>query len=133
MDWRTLFLSRLLGLFTLIMALALIVRPAAGLALIDAVIHDQIALLMLGMMALAAGLAIVLTHNLWHGGALPVVVTILGWILVIRGLFLLFAPPATVASLIGAFHFDQYFLPWMAIPLALGAYLTLSGFRSNPH
>ncbi len=131
MEWRTLFLSRLLGLFTLIVALALIVRPAAGLALIDAVVHNQIALLMFGSIALAAGLAIVLTHNVWHDGALPVVVTLLGWILVIRGLFLLLAPPAMIASIIGAFHFDHYFLPSMMIPLVLGAYLTISGFRTK--
>jgi hypothetical protein len=32
-----------------------------------------------GMVATSAGLAVVLAHNIWNGGALPVVVTLVGW------------------------------------------------------
>jgi hypothetical protein len=33
----------------------------------------------MGLISLSAGLAIVLAHNIWSGGVLPVVVTICGW------------------------------------------------------
>jgi hypothetical protein len=88
---------------------------------------------LMGMIGLAVGLAIVLGHNIWSGGALTVVVTVVGWAILIRGLLLLLLPPATFVKLFASFHFDQFFLLYLAIPLALGVYLTWSGFRSSPH
>jgi hypothetical protein len=35
--------------------------------------------LILGIITLAAGLAMVLAHNIWSGGALVVVITLVGW------------------------------------------------------
>jgi hypothetical protein len=40
------------------------------------------------------GLAIVIGHNVWSGGALPVIVTLFGWIILIRGVVLLFPSPS---------------------------------------
>jgi hypothetical protein len=127
-EQRTLFLSRLIGLFTLLTALALLTRKAAALAMVTAIVHDPSMLLLLGLLTLAAGLAIVLTHNLWSGGALPVVVTLFGWLILFRGLFLLFLPAETVAWLTDSFHFGQFFPFYVMIPLAIGAYLTYAGF-----
>jgi hypothetical protein len=44
--------------------------------------------------AVTAGLAIVIGHNVWSGGALLVIVTLLGWIILIRGVVLLFLSPS---------------------------------------
>jgi hypothetical protein len=44
----------------------------------------------LGAITLAAGLAMVLAHNIWSGGALVVVVTVVGWITLIKSLLFLF-------------------------------------------
>ena len=131
MEQRTLFLSRLIGLFALLTSLALLTRKAAALAMVATIVHDPPTLLMLGLLTLAAGLAIVLTHNLWSGGALPVVVTLFGWLILFRGLFLLFLPAQTVAWLIDGFHFGQFFPFYVMIPLAIGAYLTYAGFRRS--
>jgi len=45
--------------------------------------------------ALCAGLALVLAHNVWSGGALPILVTIVGWISLLKGLMILILPPQT--------------------------------------
>jgi hypothetical protein len=78
----------------------------------------------------AAGLAIVLTHNIWSGGVLTVIVTIIGWLTLIKGLVFLFMPPATaVGIVIWGSAYDQYFYLDMALALLLGIYLTYESFR----
>jgi hypothetical protein len=42
-------------------------------------------MLIAGSFNLASGLAIVLGHNVWSGGALTVVVTLIGWLVALRG------------------------------------------------
>ena len=46
-------------------------------------------MLLSGMVATAAGIAVVLGHNVWSGGALPVVVTLVGWAALLMGVALL--------------------------------------------
>jgi hypothetical protein len=130
---RTIFLSKLLGLFCLAFSLSMMAHGQAAVDLMTALVHDPPLVLLMGMIGLAVGLAIVLGHNIWSGGALTVVVTVVGWAILIRGLLLLLLPPATFVKLFASFHFDQFFLLYLAIPLALGVYLTWSGFRSSPH
>lgn len=89
----TIFLSRLLGLFTLFVAFSMLVQRHVIIETAAAVIHDRPLLLVVGMIALTAGLAMVLSHNVWSGGVLPVVVTLFGWSLVIRGALLLLLSP----------------------------------------
>jgi hypothetical protein len=51
-----------------------------------------------------------LGHNVWSGGALPVVVTLVGWVALIKGLLLLFLSPEAAAGLyLGGLHYEQPF------------------------
>src|SRR6266550_4293830 len=119
MSPRTVFLARLIGLFALLLSLAELLR-------------DRPLLFILAMLGLLAGLAIVLAHNVWSGGALPVVVTLFGWILLIRGALLLFLSPEAVAGWIDFLHFEQLFHLYAGITLVLGLYLTYAGFKASP-
>ncbi len=77
MSKLTIFIGRLIGLFFLLFALAMLAnRHSTVEAAID-FMHDPPALLIAGVFALLAGLAIVLSHNRWSGGVLTVVVTIM--------------------------------------------------------
>jgi hypothetical protein len=88
----------------------------------------------LGAITLAAGLAMVLAHNIWSGGAVVVIVTIVGWITLIKSLLFLFLPPDMEAGLfLGQLHYQQLFYLYGAISLVLGVYLTYSGFKSRSH
>jgi uncharacterized membrane protein len=86
-------------------------------------------LLFIGLIALVCGLAMVLAHNIWSGGALPVIVTLFGWSVLIRGLLLLSLSPRTLADLFEALHFEELFYLYMTIACILGLYLTVMGFR----
>jgi hypothetical protein len=53
------------------------------------------------IISLAMGVLIILGHNVWSGGALPVVVTLVGWSILAKGLLLLCVAPEALAGLIG--------------------------------
>jgi hypothetical protein len=81
MPTSTNYLARLLGLFSILVGLAMIARRDEMIAAVDSLIHNPTLLLVIGLMALAIGLAMVLAHNVWSGGMLTVVVTIIGWLI----------------------------------------------------
>ena len=131
MSQRTIFLSRLLGLFLLAVSLSLFLRRAEVLEMVSALIQNAPLLLILSLAALAAGLAIVLSHNVWSGGALPVVVTLFGWIILLRGLVLLMLPHEMIVRLFEMSRLGDFFTIYAAIPLILGLYLTYAGFTAS--
>ncbi len=130
MSPRTIYLGKLIGLYCVLLALAMISHKQATVETIIALMHDAPVLLLASIMAMAAGLAIVLGHNVWSGGMLPVVVTLAGWISLIKGLILLFLPPASALAYFEALRYGQFFYAYMSVTLAIGIYLTFSSFRS---
>ena len=71
----TVFLARLIGLFTILLVPTLLVH---GSAIIENTAADKPVMLTYGIISLAIGVAIIPGHNIWSGGALPVVVTLVG-------------------------------------------------------
>jgi len=132
MSPRTIFLSKLLGLYCVVVGLAMFAHIPATLETIKMMVHCAPALYIAGIIALAMGLAMVLGHNVWSGGVLPVVVTLVGWIALIKGLLILFLPAGWVeACYLGGGHAVPLFYLKAAITLILGAYLTYGGFTSK--
>ena len=82
-------------------------------------------------MTLVAGLAIVLAHNVWSGGVLPIVVTVFGWILLIKGLVLLLLPPDTSFAYFEALRYSELFYLYASLNLVIGIYLTVFSFLSS--
>ncbi len=134
MSSRTIFLSRLIGLYCIVIALSMMTRRQATVETVTALLQNPSMILIVGIITLAAGLAVVLAHNIWSGGALVVVVTLVGWITLIKSLFFLFLPPEMEAGLfLGQLHYRQLFYLYTAISLVLGVYLTYGGFKSRSH
>jgi hypothetical protein len=132
MSTRTVFLSRLIGLYCIIASLSMIIRGRATVLIVEELVRNAPLLFVVGTMTLAAGLAMVLSHNVWSGGALPIVVTVAGWASLIKGVLLLFlSPQEAPAFFLGELHYGQLFYLYAAISLILGAYLTFAGFRST--
>ena len=130
----TVYLAKLLGLFTMIVCAWLMLRPEAGMALIQALLQQPVIQTTYSFIALGLGLAMALGHNHWRGGILTVVVTIIGWVVLVRGFVLLLVPGPTILSLLQSAGFQRVYLPVLAIPMILGLYLTFAGFtsRSDP-
>jgi hypothetical protein len=129
----TTFLSRLIGLSAILVSLSLVTHKQTSVDTMTALVHNPPLLLIFGMVWLIVGLAIMLGHNVWSGGMLPVVVTLVGRLVFIRGLLLLFLSPAAAVGLFTGLHFEQLFYVYIAISLVLvlGGYLTYGGFSSR--
>ncbi|MGA2859703.1 MAG: hypothetical protein ABSE40_22775 [Candidatus Sulfotelmatobacter sp.] len=134
MSSRTIFLSRLIGLYCILVALSMMTRRQATVETVTALLQSPSMMLILGVITLAAGLAMVLAHNIWSGGALAVVVTLVGWMALFKSLFFLFLPPEMETGLfLQQLHYQQFFYLYSAISLVLGVYLTYGGFKSRSH
>jgi len=134
MSSRTIFLSRLIGLYCLLYVPAAVIHRQATLDSLAGILHNPSLMMVLGILALGAGLAMVLAHNIWSSGALPVVVTVVGWLALIKGLFFLYMLPEVGAEyLLRVLQHPQLFYVCMAPSLIIGIYLTYGGFTSKSH
>jgi hypothetical protein len=131
MNPLTVYLGRLLGLFTLITSFWLLTERQTTISTIPALLGNRPLMVVFAIIALAGGLAIVLGHNAWSGGALPILVTLIGWVMLIRGVLFLFLPPEATLHILAAMQFERFFYVYLAIPFVLGIYLTFLAFSAN--
>lgn len=130
MSMTTMFLGKLLGLYLIAIAVAMLSGKRRTLATLDDMSNDGPWMLFSGMVATAVGLAIVLAHNVWTGGALTVAVTLAGWAALLKGLLLLFVPPNVMAKTYKSMGFERYFHLWMGVVLVIGLWITLKAFTA---
>lgn len=131
MTSRTLFIAKLLGLYLLCAAFTMFTHKQAIVDIENAIVHNPAMLYLGGIITLVAGLAVVLGHNVWHGGVLPVVVTASGWMMLLKGV-LLILPNLTLGFWEG-FRFEQLYYVYVSFAFVLGAYLTSAGFLETWH
>ncbi|HUK57634.1 MAG TPA: hypothetical protein VLV50_00280 [Stellaceae bacterium] len=131
MSERTIFLSRLIGLYALIVSISMLFHRAAIIETASELAKAPPLLFIGGLFALLAGIAMVLLHNSWSGGLLPVVVTLVGWGVLIRGIVMVFISPEGASTVFEALHFGSLYYLYAAIPFVLGVYLTFAGFTAD--
>jgi len=128
---RTSFLGRLFGVYFILFAAIMFLRKQAILDGITGALGNPGTMLTLGAILLFAGLAMVLGHNLWSGGVLPVIVTLIGYLTVLKAILILLLPPDTGTEVyLRALHYQQYFYVYAAFTLCLGLCLTILSFRA---
>ena len=129
---RTIFLGRLLGLYCLIAGLAMFLRGAEIADTVALLVQDMALMFLIGIMTLLAGLAMVLTHNIWTGGILPVCVTLIGWLSLLKGAsFLLLSQEANARFVLETLQYQTNFYYFAALSVLIGLCLTYAGFRKT--
>ena len=88
-------------------------------------------MLVYALVSIAAGLAMVLGHNFWSGGTLPVVVTLVGWLILAKGLLLFFVTPEVLTQLLERMQYGEHYSLYVAPSLVIGLYLTWAGFTAS--
>jgi hypothetical protein len=123
----SIFLAKLIGPIALAIGLALAFNAAVYRAMTDEFLRSHALIFLAGLITLAAGLAIVLSHNVWTADW-RVVITILGWLFIVSGLVRTTAPQVAAAM-------GRRMLPnpltlkiGAGIDLALGALLCYFGY-----
>jgi hypothetical protein len=107
MDPLTLFLAKLIGATLIVFAGVIALRGRIILEIARRMIDDPGVLLLSGPLRIIAGLAIVLGHDVWSGGFLPVAVTLFGWLLLFAGLPLLLATPAQLGRMVDGMKLEK--------------------------
>jgi hypothetical protein len=106
----------------------MVTRKQSAVTTVRGLIASPPLLLLVEVIGLAGGLAMILGHDIWSGGALPVVVTVVGWLMAIGGAGLLVLSPNATMKLFEALRYEQLFYVYMGATLILGLYLTYAGF-----
>ena len=124
----SLFLARLIGPVMLVMGLAVFANPRGFRGMSEEFLASRALTFLSGLLIMPAGLAIVLTHNIWAVDG-RVMITMFGWANLIGGAIRL-AAPAYVMQTGRAMLKRPYFIPIAAaVWVVAGALFCLFGFR----
>jgi hypothetical protein len=121
----SIFLAKLLGPILVLAAVAVYVNRRSLDAIAQEFLRSNALLLLLGFLDFAAGLAIVLTHNVWIADW-RVIITLLGWLLLIRGIVRTVIPDQVKPYGVKLMRDQNAVTGVLAVTLVLG--LTLSYF-----
>ena len=131
MGTRTEFLGKLMGWYCVVVAIYLALHKQAVVEMVNEILRNPGLAFTTGLVALVCGLAMVIGHNVWTGGALPAVVTLVGWMSLLKGLLFLFMPTEGLSSFyLGALHYEQWFYGYTAFTFLLGLYLVIGSTMS---
>jgi len=124
---NSIFLAKLIGPLSLALGLGALFNRDAVRAVLDEFIRNRAILFLAGLITFPAGLAIVLTHNVWVADW-PVIVTIVGWLTMFSGAMRIVAPEGAIRYGRRAYERPGGALFGAAVWLALGAVLTFFGY-----
>ena len=99
--------------------------------MIEAAVANGPIMLTYGIISLAGGIAMILEHNVWLGGALPLVVTLVGWLIFAKGLLLLYLPPEVLQRIFDDIQYGNHLPLYIAPSLVIGLYLAWAGFAAS--
>jgi uncharacterized membrane protein len=123
---NSIFLAKVLGLYLTVFGLLVLLRPAQLRAIVTEYMESRPIVFLGGMVGLIMGIILVVSHNIWTTNW-RVVITILAWLILIKGTNHLFFPsvPRKMArTLLGS--------SWILVPgvidLLLGLFLVYKGF-----
>ena len=126
---NSIFLAKLIGPLALALGFGVLFNREAVRAVLDEFIRNRAILFLAGLITFPAGLAIVLTHNVWVADW-PVIVTIVGWLTMFSGAMRIVAPEGAIRYGRRAYERPGGALFGAAVWLALGAVLTFFGYIS---
>jgi hypothetical protein len=122
----SIFYAQVIGLWLFLVALAMILHHARFKKTVSETLTNSSLMTFTGIVALAAGLLIVVSHNIWIP-AWPVVVTLFGWFLIFQGIMRIFWPES-FAKMMKDMLAKQGYTVMSWVWLIVGIYLLWAGF-----
>lgn len=120
-------LAKIMGMVVSAFALASLIRPSIIRDAIRDFDHESFARLVIGCIAVGAGVAIVLVHNVWEED-FRIVITLFGWTMLLKGAAYLIAPKMMVTFTKSMLKSRGQMQIFLLACLALGLYLVWHGF-----
>jgi uncharacterized protein YjeT (DUF2065 family) len=119
---------QILGIVYLAVGAGLIINPDFYKKLVTEFSENPSAIYLGGLVALAIGYLLVTFHNIWVKDW-PVIITIFGWVALIKGLFLLLLPKVSIKiSNFFKKQMTKFLTVWAIVVIVLGGLLCWLGF-----
>jgi hypothetical protein len=123
------FLARLLGPLLLAVGASILINPKPFHTMAGEVVRSITLVYLFGLFDFAAGLAIVLTHNVWVANW-RVLITLIGWLILIRGAVRILAPEAIMGFAAKVLRKKQMMPVAGAVTGVLGLVLCYFGYTT---
>lgn len=124
---QTVLLSKVLGVFLVIVGAAMILRRQYFPPIFAAIVEQRLLRAFIAMIELLAGLFLVVMHRGWS--SLPAgIITLMGWMAIAESSAYLLLPDAVVARFIRSFSTPAWYFWGGVLALAIGLYLAAYGF-----
>jgi len=121
------FLAQLIGLYSIVMGLSMAIKRKMLMDVFKEMFHTRSLSYVMGVLMLILGLLLVLMHTIWQG-TLSIVISILGWFVLLEALTFLFSSQKTLAKSLDALKNRKVYYAISIVYFVLGIYLVYSGF-----
>ncbi|MGB8389984.1 hypothetical protein [Mycobacterium sp.] len=129
---RTRIFARVLGPYLVIVTATAIARGSQIRTLVSGFDTNSMWPWITGAFVLPIGLIVVALHQYWRGAA-AIMVSVLGWLTTLKGLFLMAIPETYVSAANSALGAIGWWRAGMVIVGLVGLYLTYVGWAPAPH
>jgi hypothetical protein len=125
----SLYLAKLIGPLMLVIAAAMLINQDNMRDMAADFLEHRGLIFLAGILTLLAGLAIVLSHNVWVAGW-PVIITIFGWLSVIGGVFRVVFPDSVRSIGESMLEKKGIFTAGGIVQAVIGAWLCYVGYMA---
>jgi len=121
------FIAKLVGPMLVVVSVGMLTNKDTYHAIISEFLHSGALVYLAGLLSLLAGLAIVNAHNSWRA-EWSVIITILGWLMLIGGIVRIVLPHFTVSFGAAVYGSTAAVVIVAIIGLVIGGFLTFKGY-----
>jgi hypothetical protein len=121
------FIAKLVGPMLVVVGVGMLINQDTYHAIIREFLHSGALVYLAGLLSLLAGLAIVNAHNSWQA-EWSVIITILGWLMLIGGIVRIALPHFTVSFGAAVYGSTAAVAIVAIIGLVIGGFLSFKGY-----
>lgn len=125
----SIFLAKIFGLWFLIIGIVFLWRRKTLMPVFEDFAGNRALIVVFALLELFAGISLVTSHNVWSND-FRVVLTIIGWWILLEGLVYLFMPSKVVKKMWKKFNKPGWFISGSLIAIVVGVYLLNAGFTA---
>ena len=124
----SLYLAQFLGVMMAAVGLGILLNQDWYKKMLADIVKSPALMAVAGMFTVLLGTFLVLSHNVWEGGFFPILITVLCWATLLKGLTFVLVPHFQVKMIKWASGIKNYMVAGGIIVLAIGVYLLYMGF-----
>lgn len=126
----SIFLGKIISVFLIVFSLGILLNRHIYKKAFHEMIETPAILTISGIVTIILGLLIVLSHNIWNA-AWESIISIIGWVLLIQGIFRLVFPKTVKVYAKKLLHNNGY-IWWAIFSLLVGLYLAYMSYFFEP-